>query len=648
MRRIVKWTLILFVAGLIFGGMAALVTAQASVTVEPSSLRSDLGGTISVYAPGGSNIFTTTTTIRLVNYGILATTYVNLTTLQAVVPTGLGTGTYTLLVLDAGGNTVGTGTFTITAAPAPTPTPKPESPPPDGRPILTVRNYTVDPLQVKPGQEFVVSIEVYNNGSRAGENTMAVFSGGDFLPLDEKGHLFWQVHINATFVATQRFRVPKEISNGIHQVTVQLSANDYEGNHYDYPANIPVEVIGASTGTAPATGKPKVLIEGVSTTPARVAPGESFTLTLRLVNRGSRTATNVMTKADAEAAIPAEGGAIAAATDVLKINGVVTVSLPLLLKPVKEGGRLGLSVGLEYSDYNGGAYSDQQTVGLDVDVSLANRPQLLIANYHTEPEEVSPGDSFTLTMELSNVGGGSAQRLTLALGGVDGENLGAFVPVGGSNVSFIPQLSAGAKELVVMRMMAAGNAETKAHNLPVALAYDTVGGTREKDTQRISLMVRRRPNFKVSFYRPVEGTAMVGQPFPLPIEVVNAGTARFNIPTLEATGVGLEFMGESSTFVGNLDPGGSWTLDAMAMTMTPGPLDVVVNVHYVDDLNQTQIISQTLTLEVMDIPQPDGPMGPDGPIGPDGPVGPDVPIETPETLPQKLWRFIKGFLGLGS
>ncbi|HNT77191.1 MAG TPA: hypothetical protein PKH77_19440, partial [Anaerolineae bacterium] len=121
MRRIVKWTLILFVAGLIFGGMAALVTAQASVTVEPSSLRSDLGGTISVYAPGGSNIFTTTTTIRLVNYGILATTYVNLTTLQAVVPTGLGTGTYTLLVLDAGGNTVGTGTFTITAAPAPTP-----------------------------------------------------------------------------------------------------------------------------------------------------------------------------------------------------------------------------------------------------------------------------------------------------------------------------------------------------------------------------------------------------------------------------------------------------------------------------------------------------------------------------------------------
>lgn len=643
MRHIIQWTLILFLAALTLGGMAALVRAQAPVTVEPTALRSDLGGTVSLYATAPLT-FTEKYTIRLVNYGVLATSYVNPTALQAAVPPGLGAGTYTLLVLDAGGNTVGTGALTLTAPPAPTATPKPESPPPAGRPILTMRNYTVEPLQVKPGQEFTVSIEVYNNGSRAGENTMAVFSGGDFLPLGEKGHLFWQVHINATFVATQRFRVPKEISNGIHQVAVQLSANDYEGNHYDYPASVPVEVIGASTGAAAPTGKPKVLIEGVSTTPARVAPGAPFTLTLRLANRGSRTATNVMTKADAEAAIPAQGGSIAA-TDVLKINESVTVTLPLLLKPVKEGGRVGLSIGLEYSDYNGGGYSDQQTVGLDVDVSLANRPQLLVQGYHTAPEEISPGDTFTLTMALSNVGGGAAQRLTLALGGVEGENLGAFVPVGGSNVSFITQLDAGAIETVTLQLMAAGNAETKAHNLPVALAYDTEGGTREKDTQRISLMVRRRPQFKVSFYRPVEGTAMVGQPFPLPIELVNAGTARFNIPTLEATGADLEFMGEASTFVGNLDPGGTWTLDAMAMTMTPGPLEVVVNIHYVDDLNQTQVTSQTLTLEVMDMPQPEGP---DGPIGPDGPLNPDAPIDTPETLPQTIWRFIKGLLGLGS
>jgi len=444
-------------------------------------------------------------------------------------------------------------------------------------------------------------------------------------------------------VATQRFRVPASATNGIHQVEVQLSANDWEGAHYDYTASVPVEVTGASTGAAP-TSKPKVLVEGATTTPAVITPGMPFSLTLVLANRGSRTAVNVMTHADPAMAIPAEGGSIVS-TDELRIDNVVTVTLPLLLKSVKEGGRQGLTVVLEYSDYSGGAYSDQQTVGIDIDTSLANRPQLLIDAYHTDPPSISPGDSFTLTLELANVGGGDAQRITLALGGEEGENLGAFVPVEGSNVSFVSAVGAGETEVITVRLMVAGNAETRAHNLPIALAYDTGTGTREKDTQRVSLMVFRRPQFKVSFYRPVEGSAMVGQPFPLPIEVVNSGTARFNVPTLEATGDGLEFMGESSTYVGNLDPGGSWTLDAMAMAMEPGPLDVVVKVHYVDDLNQTQTYSETLTVEVMEMPsfeEPGGPFGPEGPIGPEG-----LP-QTPETLPQKIWRFVKAFLGLGS
>ncbi|HOU12998.1 MAG TPA: hypothetical protein PKZ84_07760 [Anaerolineae bacterium] len=636
MKQSVKWSLVLGLAITLVLGVVAWGAAQAPVNVEPSTLRTDVGGAVSIYATGVLT-FTQDYTVRLINYGILATTYVNPTALQATVPAGLAAGDYTLAVLDAGGMQVGVGTIRLVAPPAPTATPKPESPPPAGKPILTVRNYTVEPLQVRPGQEFTVSVEVYNNGSRAGENTMAVFPGGTFIPLGDKGHLFWQVHINATFVATQRFRAPASITNGIHNVEVQLSANDWEGNHYDYPATIPVEVIGASSGAAP-TGKPKVLIEGATTTPPVITPGMPFSLTLVLANRGSRTAANILAHADAAMAIPAFGGNVVS-TDVLKIDNLVTVTLPLLLKPVKEGGRQGLTIALEYSDYSGGSYSDQQTVGIDIDTSLANRPQLLINAYHTEPQSISPGDSFTLTLELANVGGGDAQRITLALGGEEGENLGSFVPIEGSNVSFVPNVTAGETAAITLRLMVAGNAETKAHNLPVALAYDTGTGTREKDTQRVSLMVFRRPQFKVSFYRPVEGSAMVGQPFALPIEVVNSGTARFNVPTLEATGEGLEFMGESSTYVGNLDPGGSWTLDAMAMSATPGPVDVVVNVYYVDDLNRTQIFSQTLTVEVQDAPQEGG----EGPFNPE-----ELPEEQPETLLQKVLRFLKGFLGLGS
>jgi len=639
-KKYYVWITIALTLFLLWGWYAE-VSAQTPVNVEPTALRSDLGGTISLYATG-SLTFSQQSSVRLEGYGILDTNYVNPTTLQATVPTGLAEDDYRLLILDANGATVGASSLHINAAPKPTATPKPHQEPPPGRPILTVRNYVVDPVQVRPGQEFTVSVEVYNNGSRAGENTMAVFPGGTFIPLDEKGHLFWQVHINATFIATQRFRAPKEISNGVHQLNVELSANDWEGNHYDYPTTIPVEVIGSSTGVA-YTGKPKMIVEAITCTPQIVMPGAPFTLTLQIANRGSRTATNVMAHADTEATVPVVGSGVVA-VDKVAIGGTATIALPLQLKPGQEGGRQGLGVTLEYSDYSGGNYSDQQTVGLDVDASLANQPQLLIQHYHTTPEAISPGDSFTLTLNIENVGGGDAQRLSLALGGEEGEQLGSFVPIEGSNVSFISRLPAGASEEVQMQLMVVGNAETKAQNLPVYLAYDTGTGTRETDTQRVSLMVQRRPAFKVTFYRPLPEMIMVGQPFPLPIELLNTGTARFSIPTLEATGDAFEFTDESSTtYVGTLEPGGSWTLDATAIPTQAGTLDVVVNAHYVNDLNQTEIYSEVLTVEVTDIPEPALPDGTE-PI----PGAGKLPESPEETLLQKIGRALKGFLGLGS
>lgn len=136
---------------------------------------------------------------------------------------------------------------------------------------------------------------------------------------------------------------------------------------------------------------------------------------------------------------------------------------------------------------------------------------------------------------------------------------------------------------------------------------------------------------------------MVGQPFPLPIELLNTGTARFSVPTLEATGDMLDFMGENSTYVGTLEPGGSWTLDAMAVTSQPGTVEVVVNAHYVNDLNQTEIFSEVLSIEVMDMPEPQVPED----FGPDAGFGePTLPEE--ETLLQKIGRILKGFFGLGS
>jgi len=632
MRKTVLLVTVALIAALAAALLLATLAAarplpQLALTgVEPDTLISQTGGTLSIYGSG----FTTTTVARLVGFGLLETTYVNSTALMAIVPPGVPAGTYDLQVGDASVSATLTEALTIVAAtpaPGPTPLPTPKPSPVPGRPILAIRNYHVEPNRVVVGREFVVTIEVYNTGSRAGENTMVTFPGGTFLPVGETGHLLGQLHINHTTVVTQVMRVPSGLASGSYNLQVNLSANDYEGNHYEYPETLAIEVIGVGHG------RPQLVIDAAQSEPAVLGPGDMFSLTLCLANRGDRTATRVVVgAASADLVVPAGGSNVVAAQPV-GINRTVMVTLPLVLGEVTQAGRLGLEVSLEYGDYTGGSYTDHQSVGLEVSTALADRPQLLLAGYRTAPDPVTPGDTLTLTLEVSNVGGGEAQRLTLTLGGEGGSGMGPFAPLASGNVKFVPRLAAGATVEVVQRLVVDGSANPGAYSLPVALAFDDARGTRHTDSQLISLLVRRRPHLQIGFYRPME-VATVGVPFELPVEVTNIGRTLVNVSMLEVTSRQLE-ISAGSLYLGPLDGGTSGSLEATAVAQKGGIAEVVVTVHYLDDFEQPQVVTQTLTVKV------------EGPLEPP-PGAEQAPQEQEEGFWEKVLRFLRGLLGLGS
>jgi len=604
--------------------------------IEPREVFNNGNNTLSIYGSG----FTENCVVRVIGYGLLSTSFINPTALTAVLPAGVAAGTYTLDVSD-GARTAQLGNALVVRSPAPQPTAtSPAQPPPPGRPILTIRNYTVEPARVKAGEEFVVTIEIYNNGSRAGENTMAVFPGGAFLPVGEKGHLIWQLHINHTAVVSQRLRAPESLTSGVHNVEIELSANDWEGNHYDYPDSVPVEVIGKPTASD-VTGKPKIVIEEAVTEPAVLVPGEPFSLTMVLANRGSRTAINVFAISGAtDMAVPASGSDTVS-TPRIGIEDTVTVTLPLMLSNVDTGGRQNMSIKLEYSDYSGGSYSDAQNIGVDIDTSLTRQPQLLIQSYTTEPEYLAAGDTFTLTIEVANVGGDDAGRLTLALGGEEGTLLAPFIPLGAGNVLFVDEVLKGESVTLSRQLIVDGSAEAKAYSLPIALAYDDARASRQEDVQRLSIIVRKRPEIQASFYRPPD-LLMVGMPSAVMLEVVNVGRSAINVAELTAEAAGVAVSSEGIPFVGPLDPGGSAPLDLLLTPEEVGPTELVVSIVYRDDFNQTQVITDSLALEVMEVPE----MGPGGPGGPDSVPPPEV--QGPETVLQRIGRALRGFFGLGS
>jgi len=623
--------IVVLVAGVMATGLLASQVragplAQLALTgVEPNTLVSQSGGTLSIY---GSD-FSTTTVARLVGYGLLDTAYANSTALQAIVPPGVPAGTYDLEVSEDGTSATLPAAVTITTAtpiPGPTKTPKPKSTPVPGRPILAIRNYSVEPTRPVVGGEFLVTVYIYNTGSRAGENTMTTFPGGTFLPVGETGHLLWQLHINHTAVVTQRMRVPSGLASGSYNLQVNLSANDWEGNHYEYPQTVAVEVIGVGTG------RPQLVIESAQTEPAILGPGDAFSLTLCLANRGSRTATQVVIgAASPELAVPA-GGSNVVAVERIGLDQAVTTTLPLVLGEVTQAGRSGLEIALDYSDYQGGSYGDRQSVGVEISTALADRPQLIVADYATTPGPLAPGDAFTLTLEVSNVGGGEAQRLTLTLGGEGGSGLAPFAPLQSSNVKFVPALAAGATVEVMQRLVVDGGADPGAYSLPLALAFDDARGTRHSDSQLISLLVRRRPHLQISFYRPVE-VVTVGIPFDLPVEVTNIGRTLVNVSTLEMTSEQLEIQ-EGSLYLGPLDGGTSGSLEATGVAQEGGTAEVQVAVHYLDDFEQPQVVTKTLTVEVEE------------PVV--VPESADEEDEEKQGFWDKLLRVLRGLVGLGS
>jgi hypothetical protein len=109
---------------------------------------------------------------------------------------------------------------------------------------------------------------------------------------------------------------------------------------------------------------------------------------------------------------------------------------------------------------------------------------------------------------------------------------------------------------------------------------------------------------------------------------------------MEVTGEGAEFS-NNVILVGNLDVGMYFTLDATMIPVLPGPFDLLVTIDYTDDFNQSQVITQTLAVDVQEMFMPEP--------GMEGGEGINVPTDQPpETFWQKVLRFFKGLLGLGS
>lgn len=526
-------------------GEKPLVLGIASI--EPTQMRSDEGGALTVLGTD----FDSTAVVRLQGIGVLATTFVNTTTLTALVPRGLAPATYTVEVRNGAGETSTFVGLTITPGPTPTPEPQPTDIPPPApfvRPLMTVATFRTTPNPVVQGKVFTLTTILKNVGDDTAFNIAMRVPAGDFVPSGNAGTLaFPKLKPGESLQFDQALIAKFGIGNGLKTVEAAVSYNDRNGGSYNDTLPLGISVAG---GGGPA-----------------------------------RTPT------------------------------------PTPLPPA---------------------------------------PQLVVTNYRTEPVELRPGTIFTLSLDIDNVGQADAARLSAVLGGAassgdtggDGTGNGGspggvsggggdfdiFGPIGSSNVKFIDTLTPTETATIEQNLIVNSTAEAGAYTVKVSLVYDDPGGKRRIDDQVITLIVVQPPAVEISYYRSID-PAFAGQPWPMPVQVVNVGrnTAQLGrMEVLAPEGVDVQ---NGSVFVGPLESGGQFPIDALVTPLEPGPLTLTVNVHYIDDFNAAKVISATLDVEVLPFEPP--------PVEPGSPE-PGVPPPTEESFFDMLVRAFLGLIGLDS
>ena len=509
----------------------------------------------------------------------------------------------------------------------------------------------------------VVPNQVVNNAATILTVNGSGFSAGSPVVLLNGAALATTVVNDAVLTAS----VPAGTSAGVYDVAV---SNGVAGDP-DAVCTGCLTVL-APTATPPPTAttaplpfvRPQLVVKA-TTTKGAVQSYQEFRLNVAIQNDGTATAYSVQAILTSSDLVPLKNGGVTV-LGTLNPGDQTSVVQQFLVNTSIYGQTIVVAdLTLTYYDNKGASYSDKFTLSINASGGVSGgvpaatstptgvkSSQLVITGYASDVETLQPGDTFTLSLTVQNVGNAKANRITLIVGGGSGGTSGGtpqpggvsggsvdfanFAPVGASNVQSLGDLGAGDQTEAKQKLIVNVSTNPGAYPMKVTFSYLNEKNEVINDEQVITLLVYSLPNLDVSFYRPPD-PFFVGQPGALPIQVVNLGKRLSVLGTLKVSAES-GFIENGTSLVGSLDAGGYFTLDSLFTPDQAGPTKLEITIDYVDDFNQPRTIQRTLEIQVEELTEET----------PNPSDGGEVVDNSEETFGHKVWRFILGLLGLDS
>ncbi|MEO8395322.1 MAG: hypothetical protein ABI700_20170 [Chloroflexota bacterium] len=643
---------------------ATLTPAPVMVThTEPGQFINGQAGILSVF---GAN-FTSQTTVRLVGLGLLDVTLVNSGALTAVLPTDLPPGQYGIEVSAPGaGTAVSPNNLTVSLPPLPLPTAAPPTEVPTafptlpaptpipGQPSLIVRDFAAIPSVVAQGGPVALTFVLLNQGNRAAQGvSVSLDSGGKFFPANgQAGVPLPDMPPGSSVQVTLNAMAARDAAEGPNSIPLTMTYRDFEGKPYTDKANLSVGVVAVNEIS-------QVTLTRYQIDPQTPAPGDAVTVHVTVSNTGNKTASRVLLRVsgDKNILLAGEQGDSFPLGDI-EPNGNVSVDLPMLVNPAAEAGPQSQPITLSYMQE---ATDKTATTSMTIEIARVVRPEALILldNYSIgDKDTLTPGDRFTLSMTLRNVGQADAPGALLIFGTVDAPpatgsggdsgsgsgsgtgsgatSSGAFAPLGAGDTLYLGTLAAGGQIDLKPEFIVNSTVTSGIYSLPITVRYQKADGTTAQQNLRASVIVIEPLRVQTSLVNPIPDSVNVGEPFPFAVKISNQGATTFNVSEAEVTGENVEIVDGATKQLSPLKADKDTTITAAVMPSAEGKFTITLTLTYTDVLNRTQTMVLSYDGQAVAPPPP-----------------PDIPqdIPTPPPVAQEeenlLGRLLLGFLGLG-
>ena len=303
-------------------------------------------------------------------------------------------------------------------------------------------------------------------------------------------------------------------------------------------------------------------------------------------------------------------------------------------------------------------------VTIEVGEKQTSEPLFLLDTYSSDPDALTPGDRFSLSLTIVNEGDTEARDVTLTFGGAqprrsdtetDATPSAQSTPSSGSSTSssttFAPTGS-GATHLIgnveasggtidlTQDFIVNGTVNSGIYDLPITLRYVGSEGTTVQETLTANLLVLRPPRLRIALEEPIAGPDYpVGEITTVSLTVINIGRTdvALTIGALETENANVISGAES--FIGTLRPGEDRTIDADIMADEEGEVTLNYTLTYIDDFDQEQTITRSYTADAVVVERP-----------PDDFAIPDEFAPPVMEEPERDWisRLVLAFMGLGS